>query len=161
MTLAQQDIDARVQAGFAKAAFINDLGIRPTACGPGWVEAELQILPRHSQQNGFVHAGVQTTLADHSAGAAAATLILDGFGVLSVEFKVNLLRPALCATLLCRAEVLKPGKQICVVHAEASAWADGQKRLFRQAPVTLDDIPLSTTNPRLLTTASLKCPTTF
>ena len=148
MTLAQQDIDARVQAGFAKAAFINDLGIRPTACGSGWVEAELQILPRHSQQNGFVHAGVQTTLADHSAGTAAATLIPDGFGVLSVEFKVNLLRPALCATLLCRAEVLKPGKQICVVEAEVFAWADGKKRLFSKATVTLAVMPITDTQPR-------------
>ncbi|MGB3598171.1 MAG: PaaI family thioesterase [Pseudomonas neustonica] len=148
MTLAQQDIDARVQAGFAKAAFINDLGIRPTACGSGWVEAELQILPRHSQQNGFVHAGVQTTLADHSAGAAGATLIPDGFGVLSVEFKVNLLRPALCATLLCRAEVLKPGKQICVVEAEVFAWADGKKRLFSKATVTLAVMPITDTQPR-------------
>jgi len=148
MTLAQQDIDARVQAGFAKAAFINDLGIRQTACGSGWVEAELQILPRHSQQNGFVHAGVQTTLADHSAGAAAATLIPDGFGVLSVEFKVNLLGPALCATLLCRAEVLKPGKQICMVEAEVFAWADGKKRLFSKATVTLAVMPITDTQPR-------------
>ena len=49
MTLAQQDIDARVQAGFAKAAFISDLGIRPTACGTGWVEAELQILAQQQR----------------------------------------------------------------------------------------------------------------
>ena len=68
--------------------------------------------------------------------------------MLSVEFKVNLLRPALCATLLCRAEVLKPGKQICVVEAEVFAWADGKKRLFSKATVTLAVMPITDTQPR-------------
>lgn len=62
-----------VEQGFAAASFVGDLGIRPLDCGPGWVEAGLDILPRHAQQNGFIHAGVQATLADHAAGAAAAT----------------------------------------------------------------------------------------
>src|SRR5690606_41278773 len=96
-----------VEQGFARANFIQDLGIRLTDCGPGWVEAELNILPRHLQQNGFIHAGVQTTLADHAAGAAAATLVADGQTVLTLEIKVNLLRPARSARLLCHAEVLK------------------------------------------------------
>ena len=55
MSMNQQQLEAFVQSGFAQAAFCGDLGIRPTACGPGWVETELAILPRHSQQNGFVH----------------------------------------------------------------------------------------------------------
>ena len=63
-----------VEQGFAAASFVGDLGIRPLDCGPGWVEAGLDILPRHAQQNGYIHAGVQATLADHAAGAAAATI---------------------------------------------------------------------------------------
>ncbi|OPF33457.1 hypothetical protein C534_14224 [Pseudomonas aeruginosa P49] len=50
-----------VEQGFAAASFVGDLGIRPLDCGPGWVEAGLDILPRHAQQNGFIHAGVQAT----------------------------------------------------------------------------------------------------
>ncbi len=57
-----------VEQGFAATSFVGDLGIRPLDCGPGWVEAGLDILPRHAQQNGFIHAGVQATLADHAAG---------------------------------------------------------------------------------------------
>ena len=106
-----------VEQGFAAASFVGDLGIRPLDCGPGWVEAGLDILPRHAQQNGFIHAGVQATLADHAAGAAAATLVEEGQTVLTLEFKLNLLRPALCQRLLCRAEVLKAGHQVTVVEA--------------------------------------------
>jgi len=148
MSMNQQQLEAFVQSGFAQAAFCGDLGIRPTACGPGWVETELAILPRHSQQNGFVHAGVQSTIADHTAGVAAATTVAEGFSVLSVEFKVNLLRPAQCDTLLCRAEVLKAGKHICVVEAEVFALKDGAKRLFSKATVTVAVMPIADTQPR-------------
>lgn len=74
-----------VEQGFAAASFVGDLGIRPLDCGPGWVEAGLDILPRHAQQNGFIHAGVQATLADHAAGAAAATLVEEGQTVLTLS----------------------------------------------------------------------------
>ena len=61
----------RIEAVFTSAPFIQDMGIEFTGCGPGWCEAELELLGRHGQQAGFAHAGVQTTLADHTAGAAA------------------------------------------------------------------------------------------
>ncbi|MDD0843039.1 PaaI family thioesterase [Pseudomonas sp. Gutcm_11s] len=132
-----------VEQGFAAANFIQDLGIRLLDCGPGWVEAELDILPRHLQQNGFIHAGVQTTLADHASGAAAATVLVEGFTVLTLEFKVNLLRPARSERLLCRAEVLKAGRQATVVEAEVFGYEKGERRLYSKASVTMAvvDIP--------------------
>ncbi|ASJ83318.1 PaaI family thioesterase [Pseudomonas aeruginosa] len=144
-----------VEQGFAAASFVGDLGIRPLDCGPGWVEAGLDILPRHAQQNGFIHAGVQATLADHAAGAAAATLadhaagaaaatlVEEGQTVLTLEFKLNLLRPALCQRLLCRAEVLKAGRQVTVVEAEVFAERDGRRRLFSKATVTMAVVALA------------------
>ncbi|WP_152372193.1 PaaI family thioesterase [Pseudomonas aeruginosa] len=121
-----------VEQGFAAASFVGDLGIRP-----------LDILPRHAQQNGFIHAGVQATLADHAAGAAAATLVEEGQTVLTLEFKLNLLRPALCQRLLCRAEVLKAGRQVTVVEAEVFAERDGRRRLFSKATVTMAVVALA------------------
>ncbi|HHM8633465.1 TPA: PaaI family thioesterase [Pseudomonas aeruginosa] len=132
-----------VEQGFAAASFVGDLGIRPLDCGPGWVEAGLDILPRHAQQNGFIHAGVQATLADHAAGAAAATLVEEGQTVLTLEFKLNLLRPALCQRLLCRAEVLKAGRQVTVVEAEVFAERDGRRHLFSKASVTMAVVALA------------------
>lgn len=139
---ANPDYRAMVEAGFASANFIGDLGIQPLDCGPGWVESALVIAPRHLQQNGFVHAWVQATLADHTAGAAAFTLVDAGQTVLSLEFKVNLLRPALCERLLCRAEVLKAGKTVTVVEAEVYALVAGEKRLFSKTMVTLAVVPI-------------------
>ncbi|MCY1292685.1 putative esterase [compost metagenome] len=131
-----------VEQGFAAANFVNDVGIRPTEYGPGWVAAELDIQSRHLQQNGFIHAGVQTTLADHAAGAAAATLVEDGQTVLTLEFKVNLLRPARCQRLQCRAEVLKAGRQVTVVEAEVFGEERGERRLYSKATVTLAVVPI-------------------
>ncbi|WJN58843.1 PaaI family thioesterase [Pseudomonas sp. SO81] len=131
-----------VEQGFAAANFIQDLGIRLLDCGPGWVEAELDILPRHLQQNGFIHAGVQTTLADHSAGGAAATVLVDGSTVLTLEFKVNLLRPARSERLLCRAEVLKAGRQATVVESEVFGYENGERRLYSKANVTMAVVDL-------------------
>lgn len=97
---------------------------------------------RHAQQNGFIHAGVQATLADHAA-AAAATLVEEGQTVLTLEFKLNLLRPALCQRLLCRAEVLKAGRQVTVVEAEVFAERDGRRHLFSKATVTMAVVALA------------------
>jgi uncharacterized protein (TIGR00369 family) len=81
-------------------------------------------------------------LAAHTAGAAAFTLVDAGQTVLSLEFKVNLLRPALCEQLLCRAEVLKAGKTVTVVEAEVYALVAGEKRLFSKTMVTLAVVPI-------------------
>jgi uncharacterized protein (TIGR00369 family) len=79
---------------FNAAPFVASLGIRLLTIGSGICETELDVEPRHLQQDGFVHAGVQATMADHTAGGAAATLIESGHMVLTVEFKINLLRAA-------------------------------------------------------------------
>lgn len=120
-----------------QAPFIADLGVRLERIGPGECETSLELEPRHLQQDGFVHAGVQAALADHTAGAAAATLVGPSEYVLTVEFKINLLRPAHGERLRCRATVLKPGARIDVVESEIRAEVGGETRLVSKAMVTL------------------------
>lgn len=114
------DARQRIESVLAKAPFITDLGIRLVDAGEGWVETELEITPRLRQQHGFVHAGVVSTLADHTAGAAASILIPDDRSVLTAEFTIHLLRPA-GDHLRCRGEVVKAGRRLIVTQADVAA----------------------------------------
>ncbi len=137
--------DSMEMAGriFSRAGFVRDLGIRLKDAGPGWCESVLEVEPRHTQQDGYVHAGVQATIADHTAGGAAGTLAAETDLVLSVEFKINFLRPALGERLVCRASVLRQGKTLQVAESEVFAERDGNRKLVAKAMVTLALVPPS------------------
>ncbi len=122
---------------FARAGHIQALGIDLLDVGPGWCETQLFVKPHHSQQTGFVHAGVLATLADHTAGSAGSTLLAIDEYVLTIEFKVNFLRAAQGQRLWCRADVLKPGRMITVAEAEIFAETGEHKKLVAKATVTL------------------------
>ncbi|CAM2066461.1 PaaI family thioesterase [Sulfidibacter corallicola] len=111
----------RARAIFERAAFVRHLGIELVALERGLVETRLAIRPEHLQQDAFIHAGVQTTLADHTAGGAAGTVAPPGFIVLTAELKINLLRPAVGAWLRCVGRVIKPGRSLIVAEAEVYA----------------------------------------
>lgn len=137
MEATNPNYKAAVREIFERAAFVNDVGIRLAECGPGWCESVLAVSPRHYQHHDFVHAGVQATIADHTAGAAATTLIRDTELVLSAEFKINLLNTARGETLKCRAEVLKAGRMLIVVESAVFARSGEKERLVAKATVTL------------------------
>jgi len=122
---------------FLQAPFIQDIGLVLKNVEAGFCESQLKVLPRHQQQNGFVHAGVQSTICDHTAGAAAATLLEENEIVLTVEFKINLLRPALGEQLFCRAHVLRPGKTLIVAEAELFAHNKNEPKLVAKSLTTL------------------------
>lgn len=137
------DYKAYVTSVFREARFVQELGIEIVDLGPGWVRSKLVIEKEHQQQHGFVHAGVQATIADHTGGAAANTLVAADETVLSVEFKINLLRPALASQLICDSRVIKPGRRLSVV--ESKVWADQPDtgKLVSQAQLTMAVVPLS------------------
>ncbi|MBS0429397.1 MAG: PaaI family thioesterase [Proteobacteria bacterium] len=108
----------RIGRIFTLAPFVGDLGIEFIDAGPGWCETALAVAPRHLQHGGVAHAGVISTLADHTAGAAAQTQCGEGEMVVTAEFKINLLRPGTGDRFDCRAQVLKAGRALHVVEAE-------------------------------------------
>ncbi|HNR33210.1 MAG TPA: PaaI family thioesterase [Candidatus Hydrogenedentes bacterium] len=120
-----------------QARFIRHLGIVLADLGPGWCESTLEVADMHLQQDGFVHAGVVATMADHTAGVAAGSLAVPEVVVLTVEFKINLLRPAVGDRLRCRARVLRPGRQLTVAESEVFAGGDDGEKLVAKAMVTL------------------------
>ena len=128
-----------IEQVFAKAAFVQHLGIELTAFGDGWCETRLAVKAAHQQQHGFVHAGVIMSLADHSCGGAAVTTAPAGHEVITIENKVSFLRPATASMLLCRATTLRAGKRIVFVEAEVKTDIGA---LVAKASSTLAFIPL-------------------
>ncbi len=132
------DYRDKVERIFSAARFIGDLGVRLTDCGPGWCASRVDIEARHLQQDHLVHAGVIITLADHTAGAAAGSLVAPDETVLTAEIKTSLLRGAFADFLVCRAVVLKPGKRLSFVEAEVHA----NGKLVAKATATMAVVPI-------------------
>jgi uncharacterized protein (TIGR00369 family) len=97
--------------------FMVDLGVEATAVAEGRVSTVLTLAPRHLQHTGQAHAGVSSTLADHTMGSAAQTLAPEGWWVVTAELKVSLLRPAKGRRLVCDAVVIKPGRMLMFTEA--------------------------------------------
>jgi uncharacterized protein (TIGR00369 family) len=117
-----------VVRSFARQPIMNLMGARLTLVEPGVVEITLPYRADLAQQHGYLHAGVVTTIADSACGYAAYTLMPAGSEVLSVEFKVNLLRPAQGETFIARAEVIKAGRTLTVVRADVVGIAGNADR---------------------------------
>ena len=109
----------------------------------GRFEASLKIGPDHRQQDGFVHAGVIATMADHTAGYAAYTTVSEEFRILTIEFKINYFRPATGEAVVCRSRVISNGKKIIVSESEVFSISEGRERLVSKAMVTLMAVPTS------------------
>ncbi len=122
---------------FSSAPFMVDLGIVPTAVSEGRCETEMALLPRHLQHTGQCHAGVVTSLADHTAGAAAQTLAPGNGVAITAELKISLLRPAQGDKLVCTGVVIKPGRMLIFAESEVFAVAGGQRTLVAKLSATL------------------------
>lgn len=118
---ADPGLAARIRTSFAAQKVMQLIGAGLERIEPGVVEIGLPFRADLVQQDGYVHAGVVTTIADSACGYAAYTLAPEGTGVLSVEFKVNLLRPAVGERLVARGEVIKPGRTLSVVRGDVFA----------------------------------------
>lgn len=107
-----------IKQSFAKQTIMSLIGAELSRVEPGVVEITLPYRSDLAQHHGYLHAGVVTTIADSACGYAAYTLMPPKSEVLSVEFKVNLLRPAKGEVFLAAAEVIKSGKTLTVVRAD-------------------------------------------
>jgi len=118
------NFESRVRESFTRQRVMRMIGARLTIVEPGIVEIEVPTRDDLTQQDGFVHAGIVTTILDSACGYAAFTLMPADSSVLSVEFKVNLLAPAIGDLITARAEVKRYGRTLTVCSADA--FADGR-----------------------------------
>jgi len=107
-----------IKQSFAKQTIMSLIGAELSRVEPGIVEITLPYRADLAQHHGFLHAGIVTTIADSACGYAAYSLMPPKSEILSVEFKVNLLRPAKGEVFLALAEVIKSGKTLTVARAD-------------------------------------------
>lgn len=103
----------------------------------GEVEIGFRFHPSLTQQNDFVHAGAITSILDSACGYAALSVAPEGHDVLSVEFKVNLLAPAVGEEFSARSHVKRAGKTLIVCAADAFARQNGRERLVATMLATI------------------------
>src|SRR4029078_1463719 len=119
-----------IKQSFSKQTIMGLIGAELSRVEPGVIEITLPYRADLAQQHGYLHAGIVTTIADSACGYAAYSLMPPSSEVLSVEFKVNLLRPAKGAMFLAVAEVVKAGKTLTVVRADVFGIdGEGQREL--------------------------------
>lgn len=127
----------RVRDSFARQPFMATLDVTMTRVVPGLVELELPFDRRLTQQHGFFHGGVTSSIADSAGGYAAFTLFPADSSVLTVEFKINLVAPARGDKLRAVGQVIKSGRTLTFTDLKVYACADGKEALCATGQQTL------------------------
>ena len=112
------DLEKKIAASFAAQGLMTTLGAQLVQVSPGEVQIELLPRPDLSQQRGYIHAGALTSVLDSACGYAALTVAPAGFDVLTVEFKINFMRPAVADRFMAVGKVRKAGRTLTVCEGE-------------------------------------------
>jgi uncharacterized protein (TIGR00369 family) len=112
---------ARCRESFNRQGAMQLIHASMIEIAAGYCVVEMPITPSVSQQHGFVHAGILTTALDTACGFASATLMPADSGILTIEFKVNLLAPAAGDRLRLIGKVRKAGRTITLAEGDAFA----------------------------------------
>lgn len=115
---ANPTFETRVRDSYDRQAFMQFLGARLTTVEPGFCVIDLPVREELTQQHGFVHGGALATLADTVAGYAAFSLMPADAAPLTVEYKLNILRPGGGQLVRAKGEVIKPGRTLTIVRAD-------------------------------------------
>jgi len=135
------DVEQRVRTSFAGQGLINTLKGKIAHISPGELHIAAPFDERFTQQDGFLHAGIVTTLMDSACGYASYTLMPDNSRVLTVEFKVNFLSPAQGEHFRAEGRVIKSGKTISVCEGKFFATQNKQAKLVAMMQATMICIP--------------------
>ena len=134
------DYKTKVEQSFKNQKFMEHIGAELIDVRPGFCEMHVPFNENLTQQNGFFHAGVISTVADNVAGYASLSLMKENSMVLSVEFKLNLMRPGAGEKLIGKGEVLKYGKTLTVCRADVFIIKNGVEKLCAAAQLTMIEI---------------------
>jgi uncharacterized protein (TIGR00369 family) len=140
-TTTDDGFEARVRASFARQRVMDTIGATLTRVEAGVVEITLPHRDALTQQHGFIHAGIVATILDSACGYAAFSMMPPDVAVLTVEYKINLLRPAQGERLVARARVVRAGKTLTVCAADAFAITGGSEKVVATMLATIASVP--------------------
>jgi uncharacterized protein (TIGR00369 family) len=123
------DFERRVRSSFDRQGAMRLIGASLGRLGPGYCCVELPYRDDLTQQHGYIHAGIISAIADSAGGYAGFTLFPADASVLTVEYKLNLLAPALGEWMIAEAEVVKPGRTLAITRGEVYAERAGKRTL--------------------------------
>ncbi len=130
----------KIKKSFDKQGLMNTLNARLIAVDRGMVKISCDFSKGLTQQHGYIHAGVATSIVDSACGYAALTLMPENVEVLTVEFKVNFLKPADTKTLIAVGKVLQTGKTLTI--CEGYVYNLEQDKLIAKMTATLISITI-------------------
>ncbi len=117
--------------------FIKFCGFHAFKIEKGFFESSIIIGQNHKTQDDFIHAGLIATMSDHTAGYAAYTLVPENIRILTIEFKINFLKPAYGNKLRCKSEIINAGKQIIVAQSSVFDIRDTHEKMVSRSTITL------------------------
>jgi uncharacterized protein (TIGR00369 family) len=138
------ELEQRIKASFAAQGLMATLGAELVHVEPGEVRIAVYPRPELSQQHGYIHAGVLTSAVDSACGYAALSVASAGREVLSVEFKVNFMRPAIADRFEAIGKVVKAGRILTVCQGEVLGEKDGNQKTIATMQATMISVPDTT-----------------
>jgi uncharacterized protein (TIGR00369 family) len=123
------EFESRIRSSFAQQGVMKTIGAHLVTVAPGEVRIELPYSKAITQQHGFIHAGILSTIADNACGYAAYTLMPADADILGVENKINFLAPAKGERFVGIGRVIKAGRTLAVCSGEVWAYNSGEKTL--------------------------------
>jgi uncharacterized protein (TIGR00369 family) len=136
-TPSDPNFETRVRSSADQQQLLTTMGASLTLVCPGEIHVETPYDTRFSQQDGFLHGGIVTSMMDTACGYAAFTLMPAASRVLAVEFKVNLLSPARGERFRAEGRVIKPGRTLTVCEGRLFAIEKGQETLCALMQATM------------------------
>ena len=129
--------ESRIRNSFDKQEAMKTIGAKLLKVMPGEVHIEFSFMESLTQQHGYIHAGIITTVVDSACGYAAYTLMQAESEVLTIEYKVNFMLPAKGNRFKGVGRVLKPGRTITVCSGDVIAFNDGKEKVVATMLATM------------------------
>ena len=137
---ADPQFAARVRESFGRQKAMQLIGASLTAVEPGYVEIALPFRDDLTQQKGYIHGGILGMIADSACGYAAFSLMPADCSLVTVEYKINILTPAV-GSLVAKGQVVKAGRTLTIARGEVYSQDGKHVATMQQTLMTLAGTP--------------------